>query len=118
MLMGNVAVNGQYTVRQWDTRPTTDLKYPDKNVLPILNASFQATLFGNIAQKSCLVYHHSKGDVAGQCCRQWATRWDTGPTTDLNYPDRNVLPIFNWKVPKQQSIGKIAQQLWSKSCPV
>jgi len=52
--------------------------------------------------------------VAGQCCSQRATRWDTGPTTDLNYPDRNVLPIFNGKVPKQQQLGKIAHNIAQK----
>ncbi len=26
----------------------------------------------------------------GWYCCQRATRWDTGPTTDLNYPDRNL----------------------------
>jgi len=56
-------------------------------------------------------------NVAGQCCHQQATRWDTGPMTDLKYPDRNVLPIFNRKVPKQQSLGKIAQQHYTKSWP-
>jgi len=41
-----------------------------------------------------------------------------GSTTDLKYPDSNSLPIFNGKVPKPQSLGKIAQQHCSKSCPV
>jgi len=31
---------------------------------------------------------------------------------------RNVLPIFNGKVPKKHSLSKIAQQHCSKSCPV
>jgi len=44
--------------------------------------------------------------------------YETGPITDLNNPDRNVLPIFNGKVPKQQLLGKIAQQPSSKSFPV
>jgi len=37
--------------------------------------------------------------------------------TDLNYPDINVLPIFNGRVPKQQSLVKIAQQHYSKRWP-
>ncbi len=45
----------------------------------------------------------------GKCCCQRATRWDTGPTTDLKYPNRNLLPIFNGKVP-----SNVAQ----KSCHV
>ncbi len=38
---------------------------------------------------------------------QRATRWNTGPTTDLKYPNRNVLSILNGKCP-----SNIAQ----KSC--
>ncbi len=53
-----------------------------------------------------------------QCCCQRAIRWDTGPTTDLKYPDRNLLPILNGKVPKQHCSKKVARQNCSKSCPV
>jgi len=42
----------------------------------------------------------------------------TEPRSDLNYPDRKLLPIFNGKVSKQQSFGKIALQYCPKSCPV
>ncbi len=40
----------------------------------------------------------------GQCCHQRATRWDTRPRTDLKYPDRNLLPILNDRVPKQHCL--------------
>ncbi len=50
-----------------------------------------------------------------QCCRatlvhvcgQKAIRWDTGYMTDLKYPDRNVLPIFSGKLPKQHCFKKL-----------
>jgi len=45
-------------------------------------------------------------NVAGQCCHQRQT--ETGPMTDLNYPDRNVLPIFN---------GKVLSNNFSADCP-
>ncbi len=43
--------------------PMTDLKYPDRNLLPIFNGKapkehYSATLPCNIAQKSRSVYHH------------------------------------------------------------
>ncbi len=43
-----------------------------------------------------------------KCCCQRATRWDTGPVTDLKYPDRNLLPILNGIVPKQHCSKKVA----------
>ncbi len=58
------------------------------------------------------------GQLFQQCCRQQATRWDTGPTTNLKYPDKNLLTILNGKVPKQRCSKKFAWQNCSKSCPV
>ncbi len=46
-------------------------------------------------------------NVAGQCCRQRATRRDTEPMTNLKSPDRNLLPILNEKVPKQHCSKKL-----------
>lgn len=43
----------------------------------------------------------------GQFCHQQATMWDTGPTTDLKYPDRNLLPILKAKVDKQHCSKKV-----------
>ncbi len=72
----------------------------DASRMMIHGATFWAMLLGNF----------------GKYCRQRATRWDTGPsTTDLKYPDRNLLPILNGKVPKQHCSkklpGKIAQKV-------
>ncbi len=39
---------------------------------------------------------------------QQATRWNTGPTTNLNDPDINMLPILNGKVPEQHCFKKFA----------
>ncbi len=38
----------------------------------------------------------------------WATRWDTGPTIDLNCPDINLIPIHNGKVPKPTLLKNVA----------
>ncbi len=42
---------------------------------------------------------------------------DTGPTTDLKYPDRNLLPILSGKVPKQHCSKKVAHTKLLKKLP-
>jgi len=61
--------------------------------------------------KQIVSHCKGEGNFFEQYCHQLATRWDTGPMTNLKYPDWNELPIFNGKVPKQQSRGNIAQKV-------
>ncbi len=52
----------------------------------------------NVAGIYIYTVYQQLGNV-WQCCCQQALRWDTGPTTDLKYPDINLLTILNGKVP-------------------
>jgi len=51
------------------------------------------------------------GNIFEQCCCHWTTRWDTRPTNDLKYPDENLLPILNGKVPKQHRLATLLKKV-------
>lgn len=87
-----------------------------KNIISVLKKSSGKIAFWCL--NSNIQFNSQADDTLGNFLSNVAMHGDKEPMTNLKYPNVNLLPVLNGESAQATLLKKVAQQNWSKSCPM